>query len=389
VRLRCAHVEAAAQHTAPSRAGASTDDLLERLNALAADPEARAAARTAAAMGGTRETVAAAFLGTALANGSISADAVEPELRASAFSAAVSTLPSIDRGLELLVELTGAESVSAWLEGRCIAEVGSRDGTHVFEIARGSSLVLDGDRDARPFARRLARGLAPLVEQARLTERLVDQERMTVETGSRLFTRLGYDLHDGPLQEIAALTAELRLLRAESTEASPEALSLRLDDALAMLSAIEREVRGLAGAMDANSLVSRPFAELLGDETAEAAANGVDVRAEVNGDLDGCTPSQRIALLRVVRESLSNVARHSGADSASVVVSADETELSAEVVDRGRGFDVEAARDGGRLGLLGMGERIRLLDGTLELESRPGGPTRVRATIPRWRPTET
>jgi signal transduction histidine kinase len=155
-----------------------------------------------------------------------------------------------------------------------------------------------------------------------------------------------------------------------------------------MLASIEREVRGLAGAMDATSLVGRPFAELLRDEAAEAAANGVDVRAEVNGDLDGCTPSQRIALLRVVRESLSNVARHSGTDSASVVVSANETELSVEIVDGGRGFDVEAARQAGRLGLVGMSERIRLLDGTLELESRPGGPTRVRATIPRWRPTE-
>jgi len=381
------NVEAAAQHTAHPRAGASTEDLLEALNGLTADPEARAAARTAAAMGGSRETVAASFLGTALANGSISAGAVEPALRAAAFSAALGALPSIERGLELLVELTGAEGVSAWLEGRCIAEIGSRDGTHVFEISRGSSLVLDGNRDARPYARRLARGLAPLVEQARLTERLVDQERMTVETGARLFTRLGYDLHDGPLQEIAALTAELRLLRAESTQASPEALALRLDDALSMLASIEREVRGLAGAMDATSLVGRPFAELLRDEAAEAAANGVDVRAEVNGDLDGCTPSQRIALLRVVRESLSNVARHSGADSASVVVSANETELSVEIVDGGRGFDVEAARKAGRLGLVGMSERVRLLDGTLELESRPGGPTRVRATIPRWRPT--
>ena len=382
------NVEAAAQHTVHPRAGASTEDLLEALNGLAADPEARAAGRTAAAMGGSRETVVAAFLGTALANGSISADAVEPELRAAAFSAAVGALPSIERGLELLVELTGAEGVSAWLEGRCIAEIGSRDGTHVFEISRGSSLVLDGDRDARPYARKLARGLAPLVEQARLTERLVDQERMTVETGARLFTRLGYDLHDGPLQEIAALSAELRLLRAESTQASPEAVALRLDDALAMLSSIEREVRGLAGTMDATSLVARPFAELLRDEAAEAAANGVDVRAEVNGDLDGCTPSQRIALLRVVRESLSNVARHSGTDTASVVVSADETELSVEIVDRGRGFDVEAARKAGRLGLVGMSERIRLLDGTLDLESRLGGPTRVRATIPRWRPTK-
>jgi signal transduction histidine kinase len=381
------NVDAAAQHTAPPRAVSSTDELLDALNALAADGEARAAARTAAAMGGSREAIAAAFLGTALVNGSVSADAVEPELRAAAFSAAVGNLPSIERGLELLVAFTGAEGVSAWLEGRCVAKVGSGDGTHVFEISRGSSVVLDGDRDARPFARRLARGLAPLVEQARLTERLADQERMTVETGARLFTRLGFDLHDGPLQEIAALTAELRLLRAESTQAPPQAVQLRLDDALAMLASIEREVRSLAGAMDATSLVSRPFADLLRDEAAEAAANGVDVHVELRGDLDACTPSQRIALLRVVRESLSNVARHSGAETATVVVTADETELSAEIVDRGRGFAVEAARNAGRLGLVGMTERIRLLDGALEVESRPGGPTSVRATIPRWRPT--
>ena len=381
------NVEAAAQHTAPSRADASTDDLLEALNALTPDGEARASARTAAAMGGSRETVAAAFLGTALVNGSISADAVEPELRAAAFSAAVGSLPSIGRGLELLVDFTSAEGVSAWLEGRCIAQVGAADGTHVFEIARGSSLVLEGGREARPFARKLARGLAPLVEQARLTARLADQERMTAETGARLFTRLGYDLHDGPLQEIAALAAELGLLRAESSQAPPEGVALRLDDALAMLASVEREVRSLAGAMDASSLVNRPFAELLQDAAAEAAANGVDVHVELKADLDACTPSQRIALLRVVRESLSNVARHSGADSARVVVSAEETELSAEVVDSGRGFDVDAARDAGRLGLVGMAERVRLLDGTLEIESRPGGPTTVRATIPRWRPS--
>jgi len=225
-----------------------------------------------------------------------------------------------------------------------------------------------------------------LVEQARLLARISEQERMAAEAGARLFARLGFDLHDGPLQEIAALTAELRLLRAEATQASPELVALRLDDALAMLASIESGVRGLAGAMDSTSLVSRPFAELLRDEAAEAAANGVEIAVELTGDIDSCTPSQKIALLRVVQESLSNVARHSEADSATVVVSAGETELVAEVIDRGRGFDVEAARNAGRLGLVGMAERIRLLDGTLEIESRPGGPTSVRATIPRWRP---
>jgi hypothetical protein len=94
----------------------------------------------------------------------------------------------------------------------------------------------------------------------------------------------------------------------------------------------------------------------------------------VNGDLDGCTPSQRIALLRVVRESLSNVgaAQRYGQRKRSVV-SANETELSGRDRRRRSRFDVEAAREAGRLGLVGMSERIRLLDGTLELESRPGG----------------
>jgi signal transduction histidine kinase len=60
------------------------------------------------------------------------------------------------------------------------------------------------------------------------------------------------------------------------------------------------------------------------------------------------------------------------------------------VTDDGRGFDVPAASalgEAGRLGLAGMDERVRLLGGRLAIESRPGGPTRVQATIPRWRPS--
>jgi signal transduction histidine kinase len=74
-----------------------------------------------------------------------------------------------------------------------------------------------------------------------------------------------------------------------------------------------------------------------------------------------------------------------------VTVGAGPEELRAEVTDDGHGFEVEptlvqAAR-GGRLGLVGMSERVRLLEGRLDVESRPGGPTRIAATIPRWRPS--
>ena len=64
--------------------------------------------------------------------------------------------------------------------------------------------------------------------------------------------------------------------------------------------------------------------------------------------------------------------------------------VSMEIRDDGRGFDparVVPAEDGeSGIGLVGMRERLRLLGGRLEIESAPGGPTTVRATLPRWLP---
>jgi hypothetical protein len=60
------------------------------------------------------------------------------------------------------------------------------------------------------------------------------------------------------------------------------------------------------------------------------------------------------------------------------------------VTDDGVGFDVatalESARLRGRMGVAGIGERVRMLGGIFSIDSRPGGPTVVRATLPRWRP---
>jgi signal transduction histidine kinase len=71
-------------------------------------------------------------------------------------------------------------------------------------------------------------------------------------------------------------------------------------------------------------------------------------------------------------------------------VTVGRTTTAAVVRDDGRGFDVERAlvraAERGRLGLVGMAERVRLLGGRLEVDSRPGGPTVVSAVIPRWEP---
>jgi signal transduction histidine kinase len=89
-------------------------------------------------------------------------------------------------------------------------------------------------------------------------------------------------------------------------------------------------------------------------------------------------------IFRVVQEALTNVARHSGSRAANVTVVADDSHILAEVTDRGKGFDLERARAESRsLGLAGMGERVTLAGGKLEVVASPGKGTRIHASFPR------
>jgi len=110
------------------------------------------------------------------------------------------------------------------------------------------------------------------------------------------------------------------------------------------------------------------------------------VELAVDGDVASLTDSQKIALFRVVQESLCNIRKHSDATLAAVRVRAMSGYVSLEVSDNGCGFAMEGARAKGRLGLAGVVERIRMLGGDVEIESSLGNGARVRATVPRWRP---
>jgi signal transduction histidine kinase len=90
-----------------------------------------------------------------------------------------------------------------------------------------------------------------------------------------------------------------------------------------------------------------------------------------------------LALYRIIQESLSNVARHSGADRAWVRMFVAGRSVVATVEDNGRGFPVGDVMSSGRgLGLFGMQERGAYVGGTVEIDSKPGAGTRIKVTIP-------
>jgi signal transduction histidine kinase len=220
------------------------------------------------------------------------------------------------------------------------------------------------------------------------TAAFVDELYANYERTRRRLVRLGFDLHDGPLQTLAANAADLRHFQAQLETAAatmPDGHKLvgRIDDLVARELVLAEEVRALIHGSEPDpsttAQLSNVFAALVEDYDGFALQMSIDPSIDT---LD-LTDSQRIALSRVVHSALNNVAQHSGARTASVTVREFQGGIEAIVVDDGIGFDpARAERSERSIGLHAMHERVRLLDGELTVESRAGGPTTVRVTLP-------
>ena len=214
------------------------------------------------------------------------------------------------------------------------------------------------------------------------------------QTYERKLVRTAFDLHDGPLQDLAALGAELRLLRTQIGDAESlraDVLVGRVDDVTARLGELDHSLRGIARSLETSTLADIPLGDALRREAdGFQRKTSITVRVHVAGDLDALTMSQRIAVVRIVQEALSNVRSHSEATEVHIDLRATEDGIDLRVADNGRGFDLRATASAaarrGRLGIVGMNERVRLLGGVFSIESMPSVGTTVFVSIPAWRP---
>jgi signal transduction histidine kinase len=256
-----------------------------------------------------------------------------------------------------------------------------------------------GGAQAVPFfLHPAARALAPVLERLAELERDAPVAEVLAGASERRLARLGFDLHDGPVQTLAALIGDTRLLTTQIGElfngdSRTGVLTGRVEDLQARMVALEFELRCLCHSLESPAVPCRSVERVIEHEgVGFARKTGIQPVVDVRGDLTDMSSSQRIALLRVIQEALRNIAEHASARTVTVRVRASEAGVTAIVEDDGHGFDVDAAfecavRDG-RLGLIGMIERVRLLGGRCELRSSPGGPSTVSVVLPRWAPSD-
>lgn len=253
-------------------------------------------------------------------------------------------------------------------------------------------------RDALPLVSEAAVAMGPLLEHDSLLRRSAVRERSLVEASERQLVRLGFDIHDGALQHLAALGSEVRFFRSQLSElldgrTDRDLILGRVGDVEARVLAVDGELRELTQSIESKAALVEPLPNVVEAlVTRFERASGAKARLSMRGDLTRLTNSQAIALTRVVDEALENAREHSGARNVEVSLHGTRAVLETTIVDDGTGFDVdrrlaEAAR-AGRLGLVGMAERVRLLGGRFNVDSATGGPTRISARIPRWSPLD-
>ncbi|HWW17711.1 MAG TPA: response regulator [Candidatus Saccharimonadales bacterium] len=194
--------------------------------------------------------------------------------------------------------------------------------------------------------------------------------------------RLGRELHDSQGQYLAAIKMNLEMI--ETTDAALSTIQKSaLAEAITLLERSMREIRVIS------HLLHPPLLDEIGLQAVVpwylnsfSERSGIQIDLDMPSDIAKLPDQVELAVFRVLQECLTNVHRHSGSKVAKVKILPEETSVTLEVFDRGRGMNWQNGSEPVMgVGITGMRERVRELGGHFEINSDAGG-TVVRAVLP-------
>jgi signal transduction histidine kinase len=224
------------------------------------------------------------------------------------------------------------------------------------------------------------------IENARLYENMRFYVRQITRAQEDERKRIARELHDDTAQALIDLSRRLDNL-AISREQLSETVIGRLEEFQELIDSILQGVRRFSRDLRPSVLDDLGLLPALEWLTANLMEeDGIETELKVYGDRRRLPPEAELALFRIVQEALSNVRRHSQASRVVTVVEFGEGRVRITVKDNGQGVELPGATSDlastGKLGLIGMHERARLLDGTLTVRSEPGKGTTVTVDAP-------
>lgn len=221
-----------------------------------------------------------------------------------------------------------------------------------------------------------------ITDRRRAEEALASVSRRLIEAQEQERTRIGRELHDDIGQRLSMLTIGLEQLQTEPPDLPAEFHS-RLTELRKQTSEIAADLQSLSHELHSAKLeylgiaaAMRAFCREFGDQ------QNVEIDIRTDDLTSPVPPDVSLCLFRILQEALHNSAKHSGVRHFEVRLWETPGEAHLTVSDSGAGFDREAAKQGRGLGLISMEERLRLLNGTLSIDSQPQRGTAIRARVP-------
>lgn len=198
--------------------------------------------------------------------------------------------------------------------------------------------------------------------------------------------RIARELHDETSQSLTGLVIGIRMVQEIVPNDMPEIIE-RLGNINDLAHATLNEVHTMAIRLRPSVLDDLGLAAALRSYSKEfSEITGIKVEMQLLGMSQRLTPELETVLYRVVQEALTNVARHSGASNCRVTLKRKEKSINGIINDDGQGFDSQSVmmsdEKGRGLGLHGMKERIELVGGSLEFDSRPNDGTSIFIEVP-------
>jgi signal transduction histidine kinase len=224
--------------------------------------------------------------------------------------------------------------------------------------------------------------IVDITERKLADEAVAGMSRKLLEAQEQERRRIGRELHDDINQRLALLSVDIQRVREVSPITYGE-LRSRMDELGKRTSEISAVVQSLSHELHASrleylGLVSgmKGFCKEFGDKhKVEVAFDSDGVPAIVSQEISIC-------LFRVMQEGLHNALKHSGVRFFDVKMHGSPTEIHLTVRDSGVGFDPELIRDTQGLGLISMQERVRLVQGTISITSKPHSGTKISVRVP-------
>jgi len=252
-----------------------------------------------------------------------------------------------------------------------------------YRIVRPDGSVAWLQRSSRAYFDKYARlerivGMIADVTERKLAEQnLSDMTRKFIESQEQERGRIGRELHDDINQRIAMLAIDLQQLQDNPLEIESRAQELRKN-----VGELGNDVQALSHDLHSSKL------EYLGaiagiNSWCKEFAGRHNLEIEFRSVVSNNVPLPiGVSLLRVLQEALHNILKHSGARQVEVYLGEDSGEIHMIVKDEGVGFDVKAALQGIGLGLPSMRERVRLVNGTISINSKQMVGTTVHVRVP-------